>query len=1133
MANEFLITDVVDKQALQQLDSLKAKLGEAKSSYVDFATSIAKAISAPVGSLEELRAKAEDYEKTVRKLGGVESEMTKLQREQVSVLKDVSKQMQALSSLGNLGESFEKIAKSVSALNGVLDKYKSAAGSASTTTQQAGNAIRQAVGGLDEVSVDIAKVEKQVAAFDGKLKSDVRYLSMFRVLLDDNVKSMKELKKSYSDGSIELSDYLNESVKLERENAVLSAKIQRITAVLRNHSAAAIASTGSYNQMNAAMLELQKRWKALSEAEREGDLGKDTLQQIATLNAKLKELDASFGNYQRNVGNYSSGFNGLNMQVQQFMRELPSLSAGLNTFVLAISNNLPTLADEIRKARDEYKDLVAQGEKGVPVWEQLLESIFSWQSLLVVGITVLSMYGKEIMDWAGRMLKGKKSIDALAEAEKSLQEARKKGMSDSVKERTELALLYRATQDVGRSARERNAAADELQRMYPKYFGNMSNEVILSGKASEAYDKLTGSILANAQARAVEDKITEIAAKRLEAEIKMSNAEVAMEKNKAGKGQQVESIMPSTIGAVSVTTNEVAAAYRNASYEFNRYKTEVENFTTEIEELYKMVDFNALINGGEDGGKGSLDLQKELLDSRIALIEDERERELAENRASFEERMKQIKGNSAEESELRANLTELMRRKEDEINENYDQQLVAREKEVADLRLKYIREAAEAEREAAEAERDAIEGRYAGASLVNTQQLNDELDKLAGMYTKGLLSKEEYEEKKNELTEKYGIEQAKLTVAMLQELLGVEELGDDAILQLKTKLAEAEISLAEMVRDAEVEAANKSEEERKKSVEKMVAIFDELESVANEVVPGLGDVFDGLNDIFEKIAGKQKVTVGDILSSVATIAQGVNEVMGSFYDARIEELEKEEEENEEAGEKEIERIERLAETGAISEEEAEARKRAAEDKTAQKNDEIAKKKAALQTRQAKLEKATNIITTVMNTAVAVMKAWSQAGIFGAPMAAMIAALGAVQLATVIAQPIPKYAKGTRGHAGGLAVVGDGGRQEAVITDAGVWATPSVPTLVDLPKGAIVLPDLRDVLSLKGMHSDLLPLMERSRRGDGDGVNVTVNNDYARLERRMDAAADELRGIRKMMRGQLRSGDVARMRGLVH
>ena len=121
-------------------------------------------------------------------------------------------------------------------------------------------------------------------------------------------------------------------------------------------------------------------------------------------------------------------------------------------------------ADELKRATDEFKRMKAEGQTAVPVWKQLLGSLFSWQSALVIGITLLSAYGDEIIDWVTSLFKGEEEVKNLVNQEKQLADARNKGMSNSVKERTELALLYKATQDVSRSMKERNVAADELQK---------------------------------------------------------------------------------------------------------------------------------------------------------------------------------------------------------------------------------------------------------------------------------------------------------------------------------------------------------------------------------------------------------------------------------------------------------------------------------------------------------------------------------------------------------------------------------------------------------------------------------------------------------------------------------------------
>ena len=107
--------------------------------------------------------------------------------------------------------------------------------------------------------------------------------------------------------------------------------------------------------------------------------------QIAELESRLKQLDATAEATQTvppELPAAKQQFNGLHMSIQQMAREMPSLAMGPQMFFLAISNNLPIFADEVKRARVEYDNLVKSGQKGVPVWKQILSSLFSWQTAL-------------------------------------------------------------------------------------------------------------------------------------------------------------------------------------------------------------------------------------------------------------------------------------------------------------------------------------------------------------------------------------------------------------------------------------------------------------------------------------------------------------------------------------------------------------------------------------------------------------------------------------------------------------------------------------------------------------------------------------------------------------------------------
>ena len=116
-------------------------------------------------------------------------------------------------------------------------------------------------------------------------------------------------------------------------------------------------TNGSYNSLVRTMSQLTQAWRATGDEATRAALGKKILE----INTQLKELDASRGNFQRNVGNYSSAFTGLSMSMQQVLRELPSLQMGMSTFVLAISNNLPILFDNIARVNAELDAYATYG----------------------------------------------------------------------------------------------------------------------------------------------------------------------------------------------------------------------------------------------------------------------------------------------------------------------------------------------------------------------------------------------------------------------------------------------------------------------------------------------------------------------------------------------------------------------------------------------------------------------------------------------------------------------------------------------------------------------------------------------------------------------------------------------------
>lgn len=378
----------------------------------------------------------------------------------------------------------------------------STAGTAATQAETA--AYHDLLGELKAANDEKTKAIAQIRLYSNeiaRLKADVTALNKEE---QQNGQLSAKKRAQVLGAAVSIEEYKQEISQLRRE--------------LANQIKLEQTAIGSINEMSQALTRMRAVYKNMSAADREGAQGQTMLKNIESLDTKIKELDASMGVHTRNVGNYASGFNMLGFQIQQVARELPSLAYGPQIFFSAISNNLPMLADEIARAKKSVDELKKAGQTFTPVWKQIASSIFSWQTLLVAGVTVLTLYGKEITNWVASLFKGKTTIDASAAALERFNSAMAQGSVSAQSELTKLNLLYRAATDLSRPYEERAEAVKKLQDIYPAYFGNMAAEQVMVGNAVGAYENLRDAIIEVAQAKAAQELITENVIKKLKIE---------------------------------------------------------------------------------------------------------------------------------------------------------------------------------------------------------------------------------------------------------------------------------------------------------------------------------------------------------------------------------------------------------------------------------------------------------------------------------------------------------------------------------------------------------------------------------------------------------------------------------------
>nr|UWI27924.1 MAG: hypothetical protein [Bacteriophage sp.] len=1097
--NETKITDIVGKEAFDQLERLDRKLADTQNVYIGLVKEIGKGLTINPSSLSELNAKIEEYKKNV------------------SALK---------STIDTLNKTNDQYKRKIDELIEVNKRYAEAAGKVQNSLDQSSSSVAKESNAISENM----KAKQQEVVISQELKGlidqtlgsreeNIRRVAQERTILAQLSKEKSQLNKMEKSGAISTKDAVQKRQDLVRSELLHRESLRELLNILTNETKMINSANDSYQEQSLQLERLRKAYRMLSTEAANSKLGVELQKNIAALDTQVKSVDKSLGQHQRNVGNYVSTWDGMGNAINQLTREFPAFSVSLQTGFLAISNNIPILVDQISRIRKENAALREEGLKGVPVWKQIAKSTLSLNTLLSVGITLLTVYGEDIFEWGKNLLSSSSSAKAASEAQRDLNSSTgdyAKALKNSTSSYGENLVTLRNLQA------EWNNLGDDLNKQKQFIIDNASEFKKLDVSVTDVNDAenllvdntdaFVKAMALRAQATAAQklaqEKYAEALQKRIEAENLQKKADEAREKGQYAATavmqdtrfgvKSVKELAEENAKAIEVdvkSLNDQADALDEAGFAyFNYNKKQMEAARSELESAGIRESSNEeklkrqqeqIEREAKRREKLEMEAERNIQEARLNVMDEGYKKDRLLLEQSFQKRIDDVKTKGvrvneqieAIEAERSKKLAEFDRKiSEQRANEESQNRLAIAEKgslQELDARLDILQLQKDKElREADKTGQDRalIEEKYLkqietlyndyGKRLMSTEQsqneillsqrqieINEELNALTKQYEQGIIKKKEYEKQKSDLEHQYAMESLQSQLSILESNLYLFE-GDER-LEKEKEIARLRVQLSKETSDKIIEDAKREEEERK------------------------------------KVEQAKKRLIQESISAIISIGN-------SLFQRQIDNVDAEIEANQEEYDAKVETIDALAEKDIITTEEAEARKRAAEEETSRKNKELEKKKAELQTRQAKFQKSIDIAQTIAATARAIMVAYKETGpIAGAIFAAMIAATGAVQLATIIAQPIPKYAHGTDNHPGGLAIVGDGGRSEAVLVGDKAYITPDKPTLLSLPAGAEVVPDLNDPAFLSRFVDNTYWLTHNKK---GEPVQIVNNFD---------------------------------------
>lgn len=513
-------SDIIEPD--DSIEKLVKQLGELNQSYETMVNAIRAGADRIVHSLKSASGATSEGRKAIDEATASTSRLERAQNELKLALSDTGKQiawLKAQTSDANRAtvEQQRYIQQAISSydrlksdLKQTVELYKSL-----TAAERADSEMGQ------QLLNDILNLKNQIKALDDQMKPHIQTLSevekaeqRLAYLQSDEGKRLLELKakiaeltsarkqqKATVDPLAQAQEKLAYAQSEENQQLKLySTQIREANQIAQLQATIANSAEGSYNRLSAQYALNKIRLNQMSAAEREAaDSGKKLEAETNAIYQQMIKLQEATGNYRLSVGHYQKTWDGLGISISQVVRELPAAAVSLNTFFLGISNNIPMVVDEINRLRAQNKLLQAEGKATVSVTGSIVKALFSWNTVLVILLTVFSMYGKEIITWIDKTLAGRDAAKSFEDALEDLNDELGKGSTGSYGQ--QIAVLRRLSEnwkDLGDNIK----AQTQWIKDNEKEFSKLGITIDSINDANNAFVDNTESVVAAYKARA-------------------------------------------------------------------------------------------------------------------------------------------------------------------------------------------------------------------------------------------------------------------------------------------------------------------------------------------------------------------------------------------------------------------------------------------------------------------------------------------------------------------------------------------------------------------------------------------------------------------------------------------------------
>lgn len=350
------------------------------------------------------------------------------------------------------GSPFEEIGREMSATLGILEKFdaemRSIAKTMNSELSTAQKKTVQDINAINQAEIESEKLMQQ------KLRTQKMQLDLVKKQEQISQQAQRQAEK-------EARATASQIRAQEKLNSVYSRVDQKLSGMVKTYRDLAIRK-----ELGAKLTDQEQK-------------NYDYLQQkIQKYDNALKTVDATMGKHQRNVGNYKSAYDGLGFSFAQLTREAPAFANSMQTGFMAISNNLPMFFDEISKIKKANIDLAASGQPVQSVFGQIAKSVFSFQTLLSVGVTLLTLYGSQLVDFFSKMFNVNKEQERQINLQKIINKDRKESAKFIADESSELIGNINALRKTNAGSAERAKMIKLINSTHGTTIKNLQDEAL-------------------------------------------------------------------------------------------------------------------------------------------------------------------------------------------------------------------------------------------------------------------------------------------------------------------------------------------------------------------------------------------------------------------------------------------------------------------------------------------------------------------------------------------------------------------------------------------------------------------------------------------------------------------------------